>query len=95
MAGFSIPLFRKVPEPPRVLESDERPGERAITVAFVRLGETLRELRGYRQAFIMMLAFLVYNDGIGTRRCCTNRHGPAREGPQHIHNISRSRHHLR
>ena len=64
--GFSIPLFCKVPEPPRVLESDERPGERAINVAFVRLGETLRELRGYRQAFLMMLAFLVYNDGIGT-----------------------------
>ena len=64
--GFSIPLFRKVPEPPRVLESDERPGKRAINVAFVRLGETLRELRGYRQAFLMMLAFLVYNDGIGT-----------------------------
>ena len=64
--GFSIPLFRKVPEPVRTLEADERAGESAIRASFVRLGETLRELRGYRQAFLMLLAFLVYNDGIGT-----------------------------
>ena len=65
-AGFSIPLFRKVPEPARTLEADERAGESAIRASFVRLGETLRELRGYRQAFLMLLAFLVYTDGIGT-----------------------------
>ena len=64
--GFSIPLFRKVAEPPRVLESDEQLGENAVRVAFARLGGTLRELRGYKQAFLMMLAFLVYNDGIVT-----------------------------
>ena len=64
--GFSIPLFRKVPEPVRTLEADEQAGESAIRASFVRLGETLRELRGYRQAFVMLLAFLVYNDGIGT-----------------------------
>ncbi|MGN6167620.1 MAG: MFS transporter [Solirubrobacteraceae bacterium] len=65
-AVFSIPLFRRVPEPPRRLESDERPGERAVLAAFTRLGETFRELRGYRQAFLMLLAFLIYNDGIQT-----------------------------
>ena len=65
-AGFSIPLFRKVPEPVRTLEADERAGESAIRASVVRLGETLRELRGYRQAFVMLLAFLIYNDGIGT-----------------------------
>jgi UMF1 family MFS transporter len=64
--GFSIPLFRTVPEPARSLEADEQAGESPIRVAFSRLGETLRELRGYKQAFLMMLAFLVYNDGIGT-----------------------------
>ena len=65
---FSIPLFRRVPEPPRLLEKDESPvsASRAIHGAFVRLGETLRELRGYRHAFVMLLAFLVYNDGIQT-----------------------------
>jgi MFS transporter, UMF1 family len=37
-----------------------------LRVAFTRLGETLRELRGYKQAFLMMLAFTIYNDGIQT-----------------------------
>jgi len=32
----------------------------------VRLGETFRELRGFRQAFVFLLAFLIYNDGIQT-----------------------------
>jgi UMF1 family MFS transporter len=63
---FSLPLFRRVPEPPARLEPDERPGESAIKTAFMRLGETFRELRGYRQAFLMLLAFLIYNDGIQT-----------------------------
>ena len=63
---FSIPLFRRVPEPPARLEPDEQKGQSPIRMAFVRLGETFRELRGYRQAFLMLLAFLVYNDGIQT-----------------------------
>ncbi len=65
-AVFSIPLFRRVPEPPPRLEPDERPGESPVRAAFVRLGETFRELRSYRQAFLMLLAFLIYNDGIQT-----------------------------
>ena len=64
--GFSIPLLRKVPEPVRKIEADEQVEGNPFHAAFVRLGETLRELRGYKQAFLMMLAFLVYNDGIGT-----------------------------
>ncbi|MDP6579272.1 MAG: MFS transporter [Vicinamibacterales bacterium] len=64
--GFSLPLFRTVPEPARALELDEQASASPIQTALVRLGETLRELRGYKQAFLMMLAFLVYNDGIGT-----------------------------
>jgi len=63
---FSIPIFRRVPEPPARLESDERRGENPVRVAFIRLGETFQELRGYRQAFLMLLAFLIYNDGIQT-----------------------------
>jgi UMF1 family MFS transporter len=63
---FSIPLFRRVPEPPPRIEPDERRGENPMRVAFVRLGETFHELRGYRQAFVMLLAFLIYNDGIQT-----------------------------
>ncbi|HKU59726.1 MAG TPA: MFS transporter [Gemmatimonadales bacterium] len=63
---FSIPLFRRVPEPPARIETDERRGENPVDVAFGRLLETFRELRGYRQAFLMLLAFLIYNDGIQT-----------------------------
>ena len=63
---FSLPLFRRVPEPPARLETDEWRGENPARAAFVRLGETFRELRGYRQAFLMLLAFLIYNDGIQT-----------------------------
>jgi MFS transporter, UMF1 family len=63
---FSIPVLTKVPEPPRTVEPDERPDVNAISAAFTRLGETLRELRGYKQAFLMMVAFTIYNDGIQT-----------------------------
>jgi UMF1 family MFS transporter len=63
---FSVPLFRNVPEPPRRLEADERRGENPVRAAFVRLGETFGELRSFRQAFLMLVAFLIYNDGIQT-----------------------------
>jgi len=64
--GFSIPLFRHVREPARRLEEDETGRESALRVAFTRLAETFRELRTYRQAFLMLAAFLIYNDGILT-----------------------------
>jgi UMF1 family MFS transporter len=63
---FSFPLLRRVPEPPAVLESDEATGANPVRVAFTRIAETFRELRGYRQAFLMLVAFLLYNDGIQT-----------------------------
>jgi MFS transporter, UMF1 family len=63
---FSLPLFRGVPEPARRLEADESRQANAFRVAFSRLGETLRELRHFKQAFLTMLAFTIYNDGIQT-----------------------------
>ena len=63
---FSIPLLKRVPEPPRALESDETGRENTIRAALVRVWETFHELRGYRQAFLMLVAFLLYNDGIQT-----------------------------
>lgn len=63
---FSIPVLRKVPEPKRTIEADEHSTENPLTVAFRRLGETLRELRQYKQAALAMLAFTIYNDGIQT-----------------------------
>jgi UMF1 family MFS transporter len=63
---FSIPLFRSVPEPPVRMEPDERPGENVLLAGTKRLFETFRELRRYRDAFVFLLAFLLYNDGIQT-----------------------------
>jgi UMF1 family MFS transporter len=63
---FSLPLFRGVPEPPATIEPDEQPGANSVVTAFSRLIETFRELRSYRQAFLMLLGFLIYNDGIQT-----------------------------
>lgn len=63
---FSIPLFRGVREPAVKLEEDERRGDNPVVVAFVRLAETFRELRKYKQAFLMLVAYLIYSDGIGT-----------------------------
>ncbi len=62
---FSIPLFRTVPEPPRKLEKDET-GDRILATGVRRLKETFSELRLYKQAFLLLLAFLIYNDGIQT-----------------------------
>ncbi len=64
---FAIPLFRRVREPARLFEADESPqGSRVVSTALTRLRETARELVRYRQAFLLLCAFLAYNDGIGT-----------------------------
>jgi UMF1 family MFS transporter len=67
-AVFSLPLFRKVPEPPSshepVVSGVSRIG--SITVAFKRLARTLSEIRKYRHAFLMFIAMLLYQDGIQT-----------------------------
>src|SRR4026208_145085 len=41
---FSIPLFRRVPEPPAVLEEDETTGQNPIQVAITRVRRTFHEL---------------------------------------------------
>jgi UMF1 family MFS transporter len=64
--GFSIPIFKNVREPERRLEADERASESPFRVAFNRLGETFGEVRTYKHAFLLLLAFTIYNDGILT-----------------------------
>ena len=63
---FSLPLFRSVPEPPGQpqVKGMHRSGLFRATVA--QLSGTLAELRLYKQALLMLVAFLLYNDGIGT-----------------------------
>jgi UMF1 family MFS transporter len=65
-ALFSIPLFRHVAEPGRLLDETETGAENAVVAAARRLAVTFRELRQYKQAFVFLLAFLIYNDGIQT-----------------------------
>lgn len=64
--AFTIPFLRRVQEPPAGLETDERPGQNPVRVAFARIGETFRELRKYRHALLLLVAFLAYSDAIGT-----------------------------
>jgi UMF1 family MFS transporter len=65
---FSIPLFRRVSEPKALggFDPDQRPGAFPVRLAVRQLVETARSLRRYRAAFLMLVAFLIYNDGIGT-----------------------------
>jgi UMF1 family MFS transporter len=46
--------------------ADETAGQNAFVTATRRLVGTFHELRLYRQAFMLLLAFLLYNDGIQT-----------------------------
>lgn len=62
-AAFSIPLFRRVPEP-AVATSPH--SSSAVSAAFSRLGRTFGEIRRYRHAFLMFIAMLLYQDGIQT-----------------------------
>lgn len=61
--GFSIPLFRHVPEPRALARAA---GNEVLTGALSSLRDSLREIRRYRPALWMLAAFLIYNDGILT-----------------------------
>jgi UMF1 family MFS transporter len=65
-AVFTIPLLRRVPEPPRRLEAREVLRMNPIRVGFGRVVETFRELRRHREVFVFLVAFWFYNDGINT-----------------------------
>ncbi len=62
---WAIPLFRRVPEPP-IRQDTGRSPRTIVRGAFSSVRQTFRELRRYKQASLFLLAFLIYNDGIGT-----------------------------
>jgi UMF1 family MFS transporter len=64
--AFAVPLFRRVGEPPAVLESHERSDHGPVRGALSRLGAIVRELRRYPDAMKMLVAVLIYSDGVGT-----------------------------
>jgi UMF1 family MFS transporter len=64
-AVFTIPLLTRVPEP-ATATAKLGPGQNVVTVSFQRLWSTLKDIQQYRELFKYLVAFLIYNDGIGT-----------------------------
>lgn len=64
-AVFTIPLLRKVPEP-EASGPARKAGQGVISASFGRLKETFGEIRQYQELFKYLVAFLIYNDAIGT-----------------------------
>ena len=62
---FSLPILRQVPEPPSVTAVLQR-GETVLGVSIKRLRQTFGNIQHYRELFKYLVAFLIYNDAIGT-----------------------------
>lgn len=63
-ALFALPFFRRVAEPLR--ETPQRRMDALLAESFRRLARTFRELRQFRELALFLIAFWIYNDGIGT-----------------------------
>lgn len=62
---FSLPLFREVPEPRLAWPEGARP-QLSPRALLLQLRETFTQMRGHPEALRMLLAYLLYSDGIGT-----------------------------
>ena len=62
-AIFSVPLFRRVPEPRTSVDS---PVGNPVRAGLRRLADTYRELSQYKDLLRFLFAFWLYADGIGT-----------------------------
>ena len=63
---FSIPLFRRVPEPATRAGRGAQSLAALTAASFAGLVQTVRELSRYRDALLLLVAFVIYADGIGT-----------------------------
>jgi len=63
---FTLPLLVRVGEPPAAGVGLADLHRSALDLTLARLRQTLRELGHYRQAVRMLIAFLIFNDGIVT-----------------------------
>jgi UMF1 family MFS transporter len=64
-AAFTIPLLRTIPEPPAAT-AELKSGENVVSVSIKRIVTTFRDIRQYAELFKYLVAFFIYNDGIGT-----------------------------
>ena len=62
---FTIPLWRYVPEPERRIQANEQ-GYNPVQAAISRLIITFKEIKTYRELLKFIVAFWLYNNGIGT-----------------------------
>ena len=63
-AVFTLPLLHNVKEPPT--RQSTQAHINPISAGFKQLRQTFGEMRHYRQLFLFLMAFWIYNDGIGT-----------------------------
>lgn len=62
---FTIPIWRNVPEPPRRIQKGEE-GFNPFQASFNRLYLTFKDLKKYKELMKFIVAFWLYNNGIGT-----------------------------
>ncbi|UFU00459.1 MFS transporter [Radiobacillus kanasensis] len=60
---FSIPLFKNIQEEKK---TQLKRTQSYAVIGLVRVGQTLKELKHYKQLLIFLIAFWLYNDGIST-----------------------------
>ncbi len=63
-ALFTIPVMLNVPEPPATVMKGEF--RNPVAAGFQRLAKTFSEIRKFEETFKMLIAYWLYNDGIGT-----------------------------
>jgi UMF1 family MFS transporter len=63
---FTIPLLKWVKEPPHRQMAGEQQNENPITASLKRLGDTFKRVRRFSDLFKFIIAFWLYNNGIGT-----------------------------
>ena len=63
-AVFTLPVMFNVPEPPVSIIRGEY--HNPVAAGFQRLAKTFSEIKKFSEAFKMLIAYWLYNDGIGT-----------------------------
>lgn len=64
-AVFTIPLWKNVPEPPRHIQKGEEKLN-PVQASFSRLYSTFKDINKYKELMKFIIAFWLYNNGIGT-----------------------------